>query len=648
MWLTLRRLSQVFFLGLFVFLLVLPIGSGNSSYPLRVFLETDPLLAVLNALATHVLYPGLLWSLAILVPVLFLGRFFCGWICPLGTLHHWAGTIRTAWKSGRRRIDSNRYQPWQRTKYYLLLAILAAAVLGSAIGGMLDPISLVLRSIGLSVLPAAKDAIGHAGLPMGTQTNFRQSFVMGAILIALLALDLRITRFWCRALCPLGALLGLGSRWSIFGLEKRQGSCGDCHRCLLYCQGGDDPVPGIPWRRAECHLCLNCVGNCPEGALRFRFFPQSAARPDAPDLKRRKVLTGIAAGAAAVPLLRAGTSLAAEADARRIRPPAALDEEAFLARCVRCGACMDVCPNHALHPALSEGGWEGLWTPVLVPRLGYCEPDCIRCGQACPTGAIREFTAREKGWENAADAHPIRLGTAFYDRGRCLPWAMATDCIVCEEWCPLSPKAIYFQTAEVTDSAVATEQVRQPYLDPARCVGCGACEFACPVKSSPAIYVTSAGESRSKGNQMLLTPARQTADWLPATGAAAGWKKTGETRRFEAADLWQYVDGDAERYVRAGVLRALTANYRYGNGLEAAADIYLMESPAGSASIFEAEPSVGSRRVEVGDAGRGYGQSVTFRRAACFVRLVAYQDMPETESALLLLARAIDARLPSR
>jgi len=103
-----------------------------------------------------------------------------------------------------------------------------------------------------------------------------------------------------------------------------------------------------------------------------------------------------------------------------------------------------------------------------------------------------------------AGTKPIRLGTAFYDRGRCLPWAMATDCIVCEEWCPTSPKAIYLRPAEVIDAAGNAKQVKQPYLDPSRCVGCGACEYACPVQDRPAVYVTSVGESRSRTNQILL------------------------------------------------------------------------------------------------------------------------------------------------
>jgi ferredoxin len=208
-----------------------------------------------------------------------------------------------------------------------------------------------------------------------------------------------------------------------------------------------------------------------------------------------------------VPLIRSTPGFAIERNERLLRPPGALDEGDFLSRCIRCGECMKVCPNNALHPALSQAGLEGLWTPVMIPRIGYCETSCVLCSQACPTGAIWEISSKEKGWSanGGKNVTPIRLGTAFYDRGRCLPWAMATECIVCEEWCPTSPKAIYFRPAEVVDVEGNVKQVRQPYLDPARCVGCGACEYACPVQDRPAVYVTSVGESRSRANQILLT-----------------------------------------------------------------------------------------------------------------------------------------------
>ena len=541
---TLRLVTQIVFFAWFLFLLLHTefrgsLQAGGSDirlpYPIRMFFEIDPLVALTNALSSHALYRGLLWSLVILLPTLFLGRFFCGWICPLGSVHHFFSSLRSERKRGKQLIESNRYKRWQTAKYYILFGLLLAAVMGTSITGWVDPLSLLVRSVGLSVLPATNYALSgvlhaleHSRLAIAQaagsalhfvlggwllsfkQPYFRQGVWLGVIFIFLVALNFRVTRFWCRALCPLGALLGLVSRWSILGLVKKAEHCNDCNRCLMHCQGGDDPIGGVPWRQPECHLCLNCVEDCPEQGLQFKFFPTQSTT--SVNLQRRKVLTALGAGVAVIPLMRSTPGFAVERDERLLRPPGTLDEEYFLDRCIRCGECMKVCPNNALHPAWNEAGIEGLWTPVVVPRIGYCETSCVLCTQACPTGAIWEITSKEKGWTSAApDAKPIRLGTAFYDRGRCLPWAMATECIVCEEWCPTSPKAIYLRPAEVADAEGKVKQVKQPYLDAARCVGCGACEYACPVQDRPAIYVTNIGESRSRTNQILLSRRKEMA-----------------------------------------------------------------------------------------------------------------------------------------
>jgi ferredoxin len=303
----------------------------------------------------------------------------------------------------------------------------------------------------------------------------------------------------------LGALLGAVSRWSVLGLHKDLDKCNNCNRCLLNCQGGDDPIGTAPWHKAECLMCMNCVGACPDHSLTFKFF-RNEKEVSSPNIGRRKTITGLVAGAAIVPLMGANTGLGKGRHDRLLRPPGSLDESDFLSRCIRCGECMKVCPNTALHPTLDQAGLEGLWTPTLVPRIGYCEPSCVLCSEVCPTGAIWQITPKEKGWVEGlgTQSQPVRLGTAFYDRGRCLPWAMATDCIVCEEWCPVSPKAIYVQEAQVIDAAGNAKTLKQPRIDPSRCVGCGACEFACPLQEHPAVYVTSIGESRSPSSQILL------------------------------------------------------------------------------------------------------------------------------------------------
>ena len=384
----LRLWSQTLFFLLFAFLLLRTEFRGSLAasgseirlpYPVGLFFRLDPLVAISNALASHALYRGLLRSLVILIPTMFLGRFFCGWICPLGSIHHFFSSFKSERKRGKQLIESNRYKRWQTTKYYLLIVALVAAMMGTGIVGWLDPFSFLVRSLGLSIVPAtnyglraALSTLEHsrfaaiqtvggllhfilgAFLLSFKRPYFRQGVWVGLIFIFIVALNFRITRFWCRAVCPLGALLGLVSRWSLLGLVKTAEHCNDCNRCLLRCQGGDDPPGGVPWHQTECHLCLNCVDECPEHSLQFKLFP--AQKSVGANLQRRKVLTGLAAGVSLVPLVRATPGFAAERHERLLRPPCALDEEFFLSRCIRFGECMKVCPNDALHPTWTEAG----------------------------------------------------------------------------------------------------------------------------------------------------------------------------------------------------------------------------------------------------------------------------------------------------
>jgi formate hydrogenlyase subunit 6/NADH:ubiquinone oxidoreductase subunit I len=219
------------------------------------------------------------------------------------------------------------------------------------------------------------------------------------------------------------------------------------------------------------------------------------------DVSRRRFVTTTAAAFAAAPVMRvAGSGLTARAhDA--IRPPGALDEEAFLARCVTCGACMAACPTGVIRSDLGRTGLEGLLSPVLDMRRGWCEPSCTRCMEVCPTGALRVVDPKAK--QAIGGPADVRIGTAFIDRGRCLPWAMDTPCIVCEEMCPTSPKAVWLETVEQRRRDGSIVSLQRPYLDPAQCTGCGLCENRCPTGQQAAIRVSSVGESRDPRNRLL-------------------------------------------------------------------------------------------------------------------------------------------------
>jgi len=231
--------------------------------------------------------------------------------------------------------------------------------------------------------------------------------------------------------------------------------------------------------------------------LKHFFRPPQA---QALDLKRRSILVAGAAGVGSVLLVH--TSAQGEDhtfNPALIRPPGSAPEEEFLSKCIRCGECMKVCPTNAIQPAVTEGGIAGLWTPVLKMKLGYCEYECNLCAQVCPTHAIELLTLEAK--------QKIRIGTAFFDRNRCLPYASARTCIVCEEHCPTPKKAIWFEEVKVMKPDGTLTTVKQPRVDPELCLGCGICENKCPITDQRGVYVSSVGETRNPKNQALLDSA---------------------------------------------------------------------------------------------------------------------------------------------
>ena len=470
---TVRRISQIFFFALFVWFCI--VGTVGDKFwqlrhwPVNWFLQLDPLVAIGTILTTHTLYASLLWALVTVILTIILGRFFCSWVCPFGSLHHFTGFLGNRKKTTAQKIRLNKYRWPQYIKYLILIFFLAAAALPSLAAtlqtGLLDPIPLVTRSFNLILLPIADSPVNIASVG---ERFYEGAWLILAIFFTAVLLNLVIPRFYCRFICPLGALFGLLGRFALWRIGKNKSDCSDCKLCETHCEGGCEPAANI--KISECVLCFNCREDCKDEIISYQSQPSLAGETTNPDVSRRGFVLSLAGGILAVPAVRLNNKLGSNWHYRAIRPPGALAEEEFLKRCIKCGQCMRTCPTNVIQPGGIEGGLENLWTPVLNNRIGSsgCQLNCVACGQACPTSAIRPITLSEKkGLGEFADAGPIKIGTAFVDRNRCLPWAMDKPCIVCEENCPLSPKAIYTQVVfnTVRDGVLTVKKMTDKLIE---------------------------------------------------------------------------------------------------------------------------------------------------------------------------------------
>ncbi|MDD8026025.1 MAG: 4Fe-4S binding protein [Acidobacteriota bacterium] len=507
----LRILSQVVFLGLFLHLFFSAHYAGQDYIgAVDVFFHFDPLISVVVGIAARAFLAVFAAAALTLILTLLFGRVVCGWICPLGTIHQGASWLFKATKLRRARKPA---AGWLGSKYLVLAVVLAASVFGLNLLGYLDPLAFLTRTLAASVVPAfaqgAQAAIGGAyGAGLGSigdkmtqaidtmtlNTIFGGGFLIGLLFLLFLLLNMWRERFWCRYLCPTGAFLGLASKLNLFKLKVDEPKCIKCNLCSIHCPTQAKPFPIGEWKSSECIYCETCASICPTKAITFpvRVKPEKAP---AVDLNKRKLILTSVLAVIGVPFFRIGEARK-RASAKLIRPPGALPEEKFLAACIKCGECMKACPTNGLQPAMAEAGPEGLWTPVLVPKVGYCEYYCSLCSQVCPTGAIKELTIPEKT--------QVKIGTAWINKNRCLPYFLGRPCIVCEEHCPVSPKAIQFIEYECLRPDGTKAVNKAPVIDIEQCIGCGICENKCPVMDEPAIHVTSVGEHRSKENQLLL------------------------------------------------------------------------------------------------------------------------------------------------
>ena len=501
-WTSLRKLIQALALLAFLTLFVMARGETPGSTT-NVFLRLDPLIALVNLLATKALVAGTAVALITVTLTFLTGRSWCGWLCPLGTILDWIPLHR--WTKGRWTPGEG----WRGVKYALFLLTLFSALLGGLTLLIFDPLAILTRGLAVGVWPVldkhvtaaetilyqlpalrapvlAVDALLRPLILPPVPVTTRANALFAGILIAVVLLNLFAERFWCRYLCPLGALLGLTSKVAL--LRRRvEPNCVGCKLCTDTCPMGTiQPAEDYASDPGECTMCLECLDDCPLGATAFT--PVLSVDPlRSYDPGRRQVLVTLGAALGGVALIR--TVDAKLEHPFSLRPPGA-DPEEFYSRCVRCGQCMRACPTAALQPALTEAGIEGFWTPVLIPRLGYCDYGCNACGQSCPVEAIPPLPLERKQEQV--------IGRVEIDQDRCLPWIEEQECIVCEEVCPLPEKAIELELEEARLTTGETRILQRPLIIHDLCTGCGMCEYKCPIAGEAAIRVHSHGSGRGE------------------------------------------------------------------------------------------------------------------------------------------------------
>ncbi|MCX6639354.1 MAG: 4Fe-4S binding protein [bacterium] len=503
----LRRSSQIVFLLIFTALFLSARDPLLTSIPTDLLLRIDPLAALIAMLSSRLLLTTFWPAIITIILSILLGRSFCGWVCPLGT------TIDVT----DRIIPKFKPRGASHWKYAVLIGLVITAIAGIQIIWLLDPLVIFTRTLTLTIYPLVGWGLGgilNLGLAWDPASGFAnwiwgwfegwllplkpfQTALLTTTLVffaGILILEKFGRRYWCRVLCPLGALLGIISRYSPFG-RKVSTECSACALCAQECRMGAIEPDFLSTRRAECILCLECSELCPAEATTYNWYFQEKGQA-ALNIGRRRALWVVGSSLLAAGAWRTGL-MDRTATGYCIRPPGALREDEFLDTCLRCQECVKACSSTGgcLQPSALELGWGAIWTPRAHMREGYCEYSCTLCGQVCPSGALQKLTV--------ADKKQKVIGLAYFDHSRCIPWATGDDCIVCEEHCPTSPKAIQFRKGTVDLAQEIRTGVKLPYVDTAKCIGCGICEYKCPIKGESAIRITNEGEQRTVKPRLL-------------------------------------------------------------------------------------------------------------------------------------------------
>lgn len=433
-------------------------------------------------------------AVAILVATLGFGRIYCAVVCPLGVFQDVVARIARAVRRRRRLL------PFGAANNGLRYGVLAATLATLAVGGAsiaaahVDPYSnfgrvvsglfrpLVVTANNALVTPAT--ALGFTGLYRVNPPWPDPAILWPALVVLVLVTVLAAWRgrVYCNTLCPVGTVLGLVAARSAFRLKLDRSACVKCADCLRTCKAQCIDLRTGVIDASRCVACYNCIDACAQQGIAYRWsWGRSAAavaRPPLPDPGRRAFLANASVAIAAVVgtnrllAVAAPGPAAADRSSRAISPPGAGGIDRFVERCTACQLCVSACPTHVLQPALDEYGFPGFMKPRLDYTAAFCNFDCQRCADVCPTGAI--------GRQTLAAKQATRIGLARLDLDQCIVKTKGTDCAACSEHCP----------TKAVDTVPYGSGLRLPQVTDDLCIGCGACEYACPALPHKAIKVT--------------------------------------------------------------------------------------------------------------------------------------------------------------
>lgn len=429
---------------------------------------------------------------ALVFATLLLGRVYCSVVCPLGIYQDVVANIASRRKKNRYRFSSAK--TWLRIVVLVLFVV--TVVLGLTwIAALIEPYGMFGRIVSQIVAPLYDGANNLAADWAAANDNYTfyhvetrgWNFAVGIVAVVSLMVVTVLAwsggRTYCNTVCPVGTLLGYISKYSWLKPMIDTDKCNSCGKCARNCKASCIDFKSHRIDYTRCVACMDCLDNCSQGAIKYTHrLPKHDEKSKKAAASRRDFLVvgamvaGSLATKAEEKLTDGGLAAIVPKEKPKrvtpIAPPGALSIDNLSQHCTSCQLCISNCPNGVLRPSMSL---TSLMQPVVSYEKGYCRPECTRCGDVCPTGAITKITR--------ADKSAIQIGHAVWVRERCLPATDGTNCGNCARHCPVG--AIVMVPMTPGDE----KSVKIPAVDTERCIGCGACENLCPVSPASAIYV---------------------------------------------------------------------------------------------------------------------------------------------------------------